>query len=114
MSRLRPSVRCASAGDVALGSDAITLDGLKLEFDRMTVAGRLAYAWASDSRPARLNAALTAPEIDLDRAQAVAKAVVGDTPFDWPREGALSLKIGRAVLAGVEAKRVDVDMRIDA
>jgi uncharacterized protein involved in outer membrane biogenesis len=101
-------------GDVTLGADAITIDRLKLELDRMTVAGRLAYVWASDSRPARLDAVLTAPEIDLDRAQTVAKAVVGDTPFDWPREGALSLKIGRAVLAGVEAKRADIDMRIDA
>jgi large subunit ribosomal protein L24 len=99
-------------GDVTLGADTITIDRLKLELDRMTVAGRLAYAWASDSRPARLDAVLTAPEIDLDRAQIVAKAVVGGTPFDWPREGALSLRIGRAMLAGVEAKRADIDMRI--
>jgi large subunit ribosomal protein L24 len=101
-------------GDVALGSDAITLDGLKLEFDRMTVAGRLAYAWASDDRPARLDVALTAPEIDFDRVHAVAKAVLGDSTFDWPREGALSLKIARAFVAGVEAKQTDVSMRADA
>jgi uncharacterized protein involved in outer membrane biogenesis len=101
-------------GDVTLGTNAIAIDRLALELDHMTVAGRLAYAWAGDSRPARLDAALTAPDIDLDRAQTVVKAVVGDTPFDWPREGTLSLKIGRAVLAGVEAKRADIDMRIDA
>jgi len=101
-------------GDVTLGSDAITIDGLKLEFDRMTVAGRLAYAWASDDRPARLDAALTAPEIDFDRVHAVAKAVLGDLAFDWPREGALSLKIARAFVAGVEAKQADVNMRSDA
>jgi AsmA family/AsmA-like C-terminal region len=101
-------------GDVALGSDAITLDGLKLEFDRMTVAGRLAYAWASDDRPARLDVALTAPEIDFDRVHAVAKAVLGDSTFDLPREGALSLKIARAVVAGIEAKQTDVSMRADA
>ena len=63
----------------------------------MTVAGRFAYAWASDDRPARLDAALTAPEIDLDRVHALAKAMFGDTSFDWPREGTLSLKIARAV-----------------
>ncbi|MBV8287437.1 MAG: AsmA family protein [Hyphomicrobiales bacterium] len=101
-------------GDVALGSDAVTLEGLKLEFDRMTVAGRLAYAWASDDRPARLDLALTAPEIDFDRVHAVAKAVLGSTTFDWPREGALTLKIGRAFVAGVEAKQMDVSMRADA
>jgi hypothetical protein len=101
-------------GDVALGSDAITLEGLKLEFDRMTVAGRLAYAWASDDRPARLDVALTAPEIDFDRVHAVAKAVLGDSTFDLPREGALSLKIARAVVVGIEAKQTDVSMRADA
>ena len=101
-------------GDVALGGDAITLEGLKLEFDRMTVAGRLAYAWASDDRPARLDLALTAPEIDFDRVHAVAKAVLGDATFDWPREGALSLKVARAFVAGVEAKQTDVSMRADA
>jgi large subunit ribosomal protein L24 len=101
-------------GDVTLGSDAITLEGLKLEFDRMTVAGRLAYAWASDDRPARLDVALTAPEIDFDRVHAVAKAVLGDSTFDLPREGALSLKIGRVVVAGVEAKQTDISMRADA
>ena len=101
-------------GDVTLGSDAITLEGLKLEFDRMTVAGRLAYAWASDDRPARLDVALTAPEIDFDRVHAVAKAVLGDSTFDLPREGALSLKIARALVAGIEAKQTDVSMRADA
>ena len=101
-------------GDVAVGVEAITIDQLKLDVDRMTVAGRLAYTWARDDRPARLEAALSAPEIDFDRVQAVAKAVLGDTAFDWPREGALSLKIARALVAGVEAKQAEVEMRGDA
>src|SRR5229473_2257146 len=94
--------------------DAIAIDRLKLELDRMTVAGRFAYAFPSQDRPARLDAALTAPEIDLDRVQALAKALLGGAALDWPREGALSLKIGRAVVAGVEAKQADVEMRVDA
>ncbi len=102
------------AGDVTLGRDAIAIDRLKLELDRMTVAGRFAYAFPSQDRPARLDAALTAPEIDLDRVQALAKALLGGAALDWPREGALSLKIGRAVVAGVEAKQADVEMRVDA
>ena len=102
------------AGEVTLGNDAIAIDGLKLELDRMSVAGRFGYAWANDSRPARLDAALTTPEIDLDRVHAFAKALLGDTTVDWPRQGALSLKIARAAVAGVEAKQADVNMRIDA
>jgi large subunit ribosomal protein L24 len=80
----------------------------------MSVLGRFAYSWASDDRPARLHAALNAPEIDVDRIQALAKAMLGDTKFDWPREGTLSLKADRATFAGIDAKRVDVNVRIDA
>jgi hypothetical protein len=80
----------------------------------MTVAGRLSYSWARDERPARVEAVLNAPEIDFDRIHAVAKAVLGETTFDWPREGALSLKIARALVAGIEAKQAEIEMRSDA
>jgi hypothetical protein len=35
---------------------------------------------ASDERPARLDAAITAPEIDLDRINALGKALLGIRP----------------------------------
>ena len=101
-------------GDITLGSDAIAIERLKLELDRMTVTGRVAYAWADEDHPARLDAALIAPDIDLDRVNLVAKAVLGGVAFDWPRRGALSLKIGRALIAGVEAKQTDVNLRLGA
>ena len=101
-------------GDLTIGSDAIAIDRLKFELDRMTVAGRLSYSWARDERPARLEAVLNAPEIDFDRIHAVAKAVLGETTFDWPREGSLSLKIARALVAGIEAKQAEIEMRSDA
>ena len=100
--------------DVTLGSDSIAIERLKLELDRLNVDGRMAYAWASDERPARLDAAITAPEIDLDRINALGKALLGDTTFDWPRDVTLSLKVGRAIVAGLEAKQTDVNMRIGA
>ena len=100
--------------DVTLGGDAIAIERLKLELDRMNVEGRAAYAWANDERPARLDAAITAPEIDLDRVNALSKALLGGAAFDWPRDVTLSLKIGRAIVAGVEAKQTDVNMRIGA
>ena len=100
--------------DVTLGSDSIAIEQLKLELDRLNVDGRMAYAWASDERPARLDAAITAPEIDLDRINALGKALLGDAAFDWPRDVTLSLKVGRAIVAGLEAKQTDVNMRIGA
>jgi uncharacterized protein involved in outer membrane biogenesis len=101
-------------GDVTLSNEAIVVERLNLDLDRMNVAGRFAYAWGSDGRPARLDAALTTPEIDLDRVHALATAMLGDTAFAWPREGAVSLKIGRASVLGVQAKQADVNLRIDA
>jgi large subunit ribosomal protein L24 len=102
------------AGTLTLGNDQFAVEALKAELDRMTVAGRFGYRWAGDRRPARIDGALTAPQIDIDRIQALGKAMFDDASFDWPREGNLSLKIGRAMIAGVDAKQVDVDMRIDA
>jgi large subunit ribosomal protein L24 len=102
-----------AAGEVRLGSDMIAIERLQAEVDRMTLEGRLAYSWASGDRPARIEAALTAPEINLDRALALAQGVFGDTAFEWPREGALAVKIGLASFGGVEAKRADVNMRFD-
>ena len=102
------------AGTLTLSNDQVAVDALKAEVDRMTVAGRLDYRWAGNGRPARIDGALTAPEIDLDRVHALGKAMFDDGSLDWPREGDLSLKIARAMIAGVDAKQLDVDMRIDA
>jgi uncharacterized protein involved in outer membrane biogenesis len=101
-------------GDVTLSDEKIAVERLNFDLDRMHVAGRFAYAWASDDRPARMDAALNAPEIDLDRVHALGKAMLGDTALAWPREGGLSLKIGRASVLGVQAKQADVNLRIDA
>jgi AsmA family/AsmA-like C-terminal region len=101
-------------GKVALSEDQLTIDDMKLEFERMSAAGRLLYAAAGLDRPPRLEAALTAPEIDLDRLQVLAKAVLGDGSFDFPREGKLSLSVGRATFAGIEARQSDVKARIDS
>ncbi len=102
------------SGDVALGSARIALDRFNAEIDRMNVTGGLAYSWAGTDRPARLDATLTAPEIDIDRVHALARSMLGDTDFDRPRQGSLTLKIGRASFGGVEVKQSDVSMRIDS
>ena len=102
------------SGELSLGSEAIAIDQLSAEIDRMTVLGSFAYAWTRNDRPARLDASLTAPEINIDRVLAVAKAISGDTEFDRPREGSLALKIGRTSVGGIEVKETDAKMRIDS
>jgi large subunit ribosomal protein L24 len=108
-----PSGPLHLTGNIVLSGDKVTFDRLQAELDRMKLEGHLEYAWAAGDQPAKLNAALHAPELDLDRAQSLLLASLGDMP-DWPREGALALDIGRAVIAGVEAKDVAVKMRRDA
>jgi uncharacterized protein involved in outer membrane biogenesis len=102
------------AGDLTLSGDAIAVERLELDFDRMNLTGRLAYAWEGNDRPARLDAALSAPDVDLDRVHAVATAILGDTAVAWPRAGHLSLKAARALVLGVEAREAAVSVRLDA
>jgi large subunit ribosomal protein L24 len=102
------------SGDLSLSSETIAIDQLNAEIDRMTVLGSFAYSWTRNDRPARLDATLTAPEIDLNRVHAVAKAIAGDVGFDRPQAGSLSLKIGRISVGGIEVKQSDVQMQIDS
>ena len=101
-------------GQVRLGNDAIAVDQLRAELDRMKLEGRVAYQWATGQRPPRIEAVLRAPDIDIDRTYALMQGLLAGTAFDWPREGELRAEIGRASLAGVEARRADVNMRFNA
>src|SRR5262249_42218514 len=102
------------SGDIAFGSGTVAIDRLNAEIDRMTVTGSFAYSRTSNDRPARLDVALTVPEINIDRVQVLAKAILGDPEFDRPRQGDLSFKIGRASVGGVDVKQSDIKMRIDS
>ncbi len=101
-------------GDVTLGPTRLAVDGLQAEFDGKAVAGRLAYVFASDRRPARLEAALNAAQIDLDGAIAFADNALAGTTLPLPREIALKLDLGRATYAGVDAKGASADLKLDA
>lgn len=101
------------SGDLAIDGGRFAIEKLKAEIDRRPGEGRIAYAFAGPHGPARLDAALAAAEIDLDGAVAAARAALGETRLDWPREVALALFFGKAVYAGVEAKRVEAKLSLD-
>jgi uncharacterized protein involved in outer membrane biogenesis len=101
-------------GKIACSDEQLSIEEMQLELEQMSVTGRLLYAQRRGDQPSRVEAALTTPEVDLDRLHMLAKAVLGDTPFDLPREGAISLHVGRATAAGVQIKQADVKARIDA
>jgi AsmA family/AsmA-like C-terminal region len=101
-------------GDFKLSRDEVAVERLKAELDRMSVDGRLAYLWGNEQRPPRIEANVSSPDIDLDRAYGLMQGLFDGSVFAWPREGVLSARIDRATLAGVEARGAYVNMRFDA
>lgn len=101
-------------GDFKLSSDEIAIDRLRAALDRMSVEGRLAYSWGTGARPPRIEAVVSAPDIDLDRAHGLLQGLFDGSVFEMPREGLLAARIDRATLAGVEARGADVNVRFDA
>jgi uncharacterized protein involved in outer membrane biogenesis len=103
-----------ASGEVTFASGRIGIERFKAEVDRKTVEGRLVYAAATASHPARLEAELKAPVLDVDRLVAVGHAAFAGTGFNLPGETALAIDIGRATVAGLEAKDAAVKLRLDA
>ena len=104
-------------GDVRFGTETVAIDRLKAELDRMTLEGRFAYTWPNADHPAQIEAALSAPEVDFDRAYGLVQDAFAGTsagaPLEWPKEGTLALNIARSSVAGVTVQRADVNLRFD-
>jgi large subunit ribosomal protein L24 len=101
-------------GDVTLGSEKVAVTRLTAEFARKTVAGHFAYVFAADGHPSRLDAALNAPELDLDVALGFGKAMLAGSTLERPREMAIGLDIGRATIAGIEGRDISARVTVDA
>ena len=99
--------------DIAFGADKIALERLKAEVDRKTVDGRLVYLWPTEKRKARLDAELTAAELDVDSVLDFAQAALGSAKLERPGEVSLALDIGRATIAGIEARKVNAKLTFD-
>jgi AsmA family/AsmA-like C-terminal region len=105
-------------GDVTIAGDRLAVDGLDATLDQENVQGRFAYTWpaispASD-RPAIVEADLHATKLDLDALTAFAKTAADENGFAPPRQGSLALDIGKATLAGIDARTVKAQVKFDA
>jgi hypothetical protein len=100
--------------DISLGAEKIALERLKAEVDRKTVDGRLVYLWPAEKRKARLDADLKAAELDVDSVLDFAQVALGNTKLERPGEVSLALDIGRATIAGTEARKVNAKLTFDA
>jgi uncharacterized protein involved in outer membrane biogenesis len=109
-----PVAPLRASGDLVIGDQGIIIDRLQAEIDHKPIEGRIAYAPAGPSGPARLDAALRADEIDLDSAIAVANGAFAGTKLERPRNVALALAIGKVSYADVQASRVEAKLKLDA
>ena len=100
-------------GDVTLASDRIAVEQLKAEFDRRPVTGRLGYTLAAADRPAKLDAELKAPQLDIDAALGFGRALLAGSTLERPREMTLAIEIGRASFSGIDVGNARVHMHVD-
>jgi len=100
--RSEPAYRSQSPfklnGDVDIAGNGVVIENVKCELDGGSVAGRIAVTHDASGRIA-LDAALKADRLDLDAANAFARAVLGPQG-DWPERARLSLEVNHAVSAG--------------
>jgi large subunit ribosomal protein L24 len=100
-------------GDVTLGTERIAIERLKAEFERKTVSGRLAYVFATAKQPAKLDAALNAPELDIDSAIGFGKALLAGSKLERPHAMTIAAEIGRATVAGFAGRDASARVKID-
>jgi large subunit ribosomal protein L24 len=100
-------------GDVTLGSDKVAVDRLQAAFDRKTIAGRLAYAFASGDRVAKLDVAFNAPELDIDAALGFGNALIAGSSIARPHDMTIAADIGRATVAGLVGRDASARLKVD-
>ena len=101
-------------GDLTLASDKIAIDRLNAEFDRKPITGDIAYVFAAGDRPARLDAALKAADLDIDAGLSFGKALLAGSHMEWPRDMTIAADIGHATIAGLEARNVSAQVKVEA
>ena len=101
-------------GEVTLGSDKLAIESLKAEFDRKTIAGRLVYVFSAENRPAKLDAELNTPELDIDAALGFGKAMLAGSKLERPRDMTIAVDIGRATIAGITARDASARLKVNA
>lgn len=97
-------------GDVAIGTNNMSVDGLRIEMDGGAVEGRISYLQAASGR-SRLDADLKADRFDLDTLARLVPA--SETISRWPDEARVWLDFGRATMLGQEARQISARLAYD-
>ena len=91
-------------GDVTFGTDKIAVEKLQATSDGKRVTGALTYAYAAGAKPSKLDANLSADELDIDTAIALGRAMVAASHVEGPQEIALKADLKRATFSGFSAR----------
>jgi len=102
-----------ASGVFTLAPGSVAVEQLKAAIDRKEVAGRLAYRWGGAGQPPKLDAALSASELDVDAAMRAVRAALPGLITDVPADISLALNLGLARIQGIEAGGVDARLAID-
>jgi uncharacterized protein involved in outer membrane biogenesis len=108
-----PAQTLTARGDVTIARDRFVLDHLSAALDREKLEGRLAYSFAAGNRPAALDADLHAARLDIDAIGAFAQAAASDGGFDIPHAVSLTLDVGEAVFAGIDARALNARLTLN-
>jgi hypothetical protein len=100
-------------GDVTLTRERIAVENLQTEFDRASLEGRLAYAFAKGDQPATLAAALRANEIDVDAWLQTAEIAFAGLALERPQEVELALDVDRARIAGIDTRNATAKIKLN-
>jgi uncharacterized protein involved in outer membrane biogenesis len=101
-------------GNVTLGSDKIAVDDLRAGFAGKTIQGHFAYVFAAAGHPSKFDAALHAPELDLDAALGFGQALLAGSALERPHDMAIDADIGRATIAGIEGHDISARVKVAA
>ena len=74
----------------------------------------MSYAWPAGDRPARLDGELRAAELDLDGVIGFGESALSGLGLERPGEVALAMEIGRAKIAGFDARNIAARLKLDA
>ncbi len=101
-------------GDVTLRADRIAVERLRTEIDRGVGRRQPVLRVAGRRSPARVEGELRAAELDIDGIIGFGESALSGLGLERPGEISLAMDIGRAKIAGFDARNIATRLKLDA
>jgi uncharacterized protein involved in outer membrane biogenesis len=103
-----------ASAEISVAGDRFALNRLAATLGQENIDGRLAYTWAAGDQPPALDGELHAATLNVDALTAFARAASLDRALEIPRRIAVVLDVGRATFAGVNAEKINTQLKLDS